>query len=232
MSSLFGRGSSRWILTDEGLPLASSARVTSELRVGLETELAAEGRLDLTLVAARAGEERTTELRLDEELSVEELRRRVEGGSGDRGVDVVGRGDSVATGELSARIDVPVLSIYLRAKESHNLFGGKATRIIETLQDAVDGVEGLWDGQVGRGLGGIRTADEHRETRSTRTVADTDGTSELDATGRMSRMRCRRYAVGLQVSRGDVVALDERALFVDDLVDTVVRVEVGLDVVE
>ena len=36
----------------------------------------------------------------------------------------------------------------------------------------------------------------------------------------------------LQVSGGEVVALDEGALLVDDLVDTIVRVEVGLDVLE
>ena len=37
---------------------------------------------------------------------------------------------------------------------------------------------------------------------------------------------------GLQVSGGDVVALDEGALLVDDLVNTEVRMEVGLDVLE
>ncbi len=36
----------------------------------------------------------------------------------------------------------------------------------------------------------------------------------------------------LQVSSGDIGALDEGALFVDDLVDTIVRVEVGLDILE
>ena len=35
-----------------------------------------------------------------------------------------------------------------------------------------------------------------------------------------------------QVGGGDVVALDERTLLVDDLVDTIVRVEVGLNVIE
>ncbi len=48
----------------------------------------------------------------------------------------------------------------------------------------------------------------------------------------MSRVRFQQYLGSLQVSRGEVVALDEGALFVDDLVDTVVRVEVGLDVFE
>ena len=35
-----------------------------------------------------------------------------------------------------------------------------------------------------------------------------------------------------QVSRSEVVALDEGTLLVDDLVYTIVRVEVGLDVLE
>ena len=83
------------ILTDEGLPLASSARVTSELRVGLETKLAVERGFDLTLVSAGSGEERTTKLGFNEELGVKELGGRVEGGSRDGGVDVVGRGDGV-----------------------------------------------------------------------------------------------------------------------------------------
>ena len=93
------------ILTDEGLPLASSARVTSELRVGLETKLAVERGLDLTLVAAGSGEERTTKLGLDEELGVKELGGRVEGGSRDGGVDVVSRSNGVAVNKLSIRSD-------------------------------------------------------------------------------------------------------------------------------
>ena len=87
-----GRGG---VLTDEGLPLASGARVARELRVGLETKLAAQRRLDFTLVSASSGEERATELGLDEELSVEDLRRRVEGGSGDAWVNKVGCSDGV-----------------------------------------------------------------------------------------------------------------------------------------
>ena len=83
------------ILTDEGLPLASSARVAGELGVGLKTELTAEWGLDLTLVAARAGEQRAAELSLDEELSVECERRAVERSSGDRRVDEIGGGDRV-----------------------------------------------------------------------------------------------------------------------------------------
>ena len=151
------------ILTDEGLPLASSARVTSELRGGLETKLAVERGLDLTLVAAGSGEERTTKLGLNEELGVKELGSRVEGGSRDGGVDVVGRRDGV------------------RSQERNNLSSGEATSIGEAGKDGVDGVEGLRHGQVGRGLGRISTADEDIELRSTGAVAEPDGAGELDA---------------------------------------------------
>ena len=68
-----------WALTDEGLPLASSAGVASELGVGLETDLTPERGLDLTLVSAGSGEECTAELGLDKELGVEEAWGRVEG---------------------------------------------------------------------------------------------------------------------------------------------------------
>ena len=45
-------------------------------------------------------------------------------------------------------------------------------------------------------------------------------------------MVCVRGETISQVGGGDVVALDERTLLVDDLVDTIVRVEVGLNVIE
>ena len=45
-------------------------------------------------------------------------------------------------------------------------------------------------------------------------------------------MVCVRGETISQVGGGDVVALDERTLLVDDLVDTIVRVEVGLNVLE
>ena len=48
----------------------------------------------------------------------------------------------------------------------------------------------------------------------------------------MSLLASIRSGVILQVSVTDVVALDEGALLVDDLVDTKVRMEVGLDVLE
>ena len=72
--------------------------------VGLETDLAAERRLDFALVSARAGEERAAQLDLDEELGVEGAGGRVEGRAGDAGVDVVGCSDRVpgVTGSVKA----------------------------------------------------------------------------------------------------------------------------------
>ena len=109
------------VLTDEGLPLAGRARVARELRVGLETELAVERRLDLALVAARAGEQRAAQLRLNEEMRVELLGRRVEGRTRDGGVDEVGGGDGV------------------RREEPDNLEVLEAN-IEEALQNLVNGV--------------------------------------------------------------------------------------------
>ena len=81
---------------DVRLPEARRALVARELRVGLQPDLAAQRRLDLALVAARAGEERAAELGLDEELGVEDGGSRVEGDTRDSGVNVVGTGDGVA----------------------------------------------------------------------------------------------------------------------------------------
>ena len=83
------------ILTDEGLPLASGPGVTGELAVGLETDLAAEGGHDLTLVAGGTREERAAELGLNEELGVENSGGGVERSSGDGLVNVVGSRDGV-----------------------------------------------------------------------------------------------------------------------------------------
>ena len=195
------RGLELGLVVDERLPLARRARVARELRVGLEAQLAVQRGLDLALVPARAGEDRAPELGLDEELGVEELGGRVEGRAGDGGVDVVGGGDGV------------------RGEEGDDLGGREAAdareRVLEAGEDAVDGVERLRDGLVGRGLGRVGAADEDVQLGSTGAVRDTNGTSQLD-----------------EVGGGEVVPLDERPLLVDDLVDTVVGVEVGLDVLE
>ncbi len=151
------------VRTDEGLPLASSARVTRELRVGLEAQLAAERALDLALVSARAGEERAAQLRLDEELRVELLRGRVEGRAGDARVDVVRGRDRV------------------RHEERDDLRGREAACVGEPLDDAVHGVERLGNRQVGRGLRRVGAADEDVQLGRAGAVADADGAGKLDA---------------------------------------------------
>ena len=167
------------VLTDEGLPLAGGARVARELRVGLETELAVERRLDLALVAARAGEQRAAELGLDEELSVEHLGRRVERRAGDRRVDQVGSGDGV------------------RGEERDDLRGREPASVGEAREDAVDRVERLRDRAVGRGHRRVNAADEDIELGRAGAVADADGAGELDAEERSehSMPRAARRAV-------------------------------------
>ena len=63
--------------------------------IRLEADFTPEGRLDLALISARAGEERAAELNLDEHLRVERREGRVKGRARDRLVDVVGRCDRV-----------------------------------------------------------------------------------------------------------------------------------------
>ena len=67
--------------------------------VRLEAELALERGHDRTLDAALAGEGRTAELSVDEELAVEDRGRRVEGRARHGRVDVVLRGDGVCNQE-------------------------------------------------------------------------------------------------------------------------------------
>ena len=124
-------------------------------------------------------------------------------------------GSAVEGSARNGRVDEISSCDGVRGEEGNDLSSGEASSIGEAGQDAVDGVERLRDGQVGGGLGSVHTAKEDVELRSTGAVGDTDGTGELD-----------------EVSSGDVVALDERPLLVDDLVDAVVGVEVGLDVFE
>ena len=121
----------------------------------------------------------------------------------------------------------------LRNEESYDLCGRKATSVIEPLEDAVDGVEWLRNSEVGRGLGGVCTTDEDVEARGTRAVGNTNSTGQLNAVNGMSScVHLHDMRNGLQVSSREVVALDEWALLVDDLVDTKVRVEVGFYVFE
>lgn len=61
----------------------------------------------------------------------------------------------------------------------------------------------------------IRTANEDRKTGSTGAVANTDGTSELN-----------------EVTNSHSTTCDKFLLLVNDFIDTVVRMEGGLDVFE
>ena len=82
--------------TDERLPLARRAGVAGDEEVGLEAHLTAERGRDLTPPCVTAGERGTLELRLDEELRVEDSGSGVERRARDGGVDQVGGGDSVS----------------------------------------------------------------------------------------------------------------------------------------
>lgn len=72
--------------------------------------------------------------------------------------------------------------------------------------------EGLWDKTIGSSLSSLGTADERVQRGSTRAVRDSDGSRELD-----------------EVTRGHVAVLLEGLEESDDLVETLVRVERGLD---
>ena len=67
-------------------------------------------------------EERTTELNLEEDLGIENLRSRVEWSTRDGWVDMIGCSDRV------------------RAKESNNLGGSEATSILEAGKNLCDRV--------------------------------------------------------------------------------------------
>ena len=92
------------------------------LVVGLETHFTLERGFDLTLVATSAGEERSTELSLDEELSIENLGRGVEGRSGDAWVNVVSGSDGV------------------RGQKRNNFCRGELSSIVEAGKNAVNSV--------------------------------------------------------------------------------------------
>jgi len=184
------------LVADERLPLASSASVTGELRVGLKTDFTLERRLDFTLVATGSRERGTAELSLDEELGVEHTRGGVEGSSGDGRVDEVGGSDGVG------------------GKEGDNLSGAEPS-VAEASKDTINAVKWLRDQKIRRGLSGRGTTEEEAETRSTRAVGNTDGTSELD-----------------EIPSGDVVRGDEGLLGIDNIINTTVGVEAGLSGVE
>ena len=83
--------------------------------------------------------------------------------------------------------------MYIRGEEGDNLSRGEASGVAESLQDAVDGVEGLRDGQVWCWLGRVGAANEHREARSTGTVAHADSTGKLNAASRKAGVISTMY---------------------------------------
>ena len=90
----------RWvykILTNHRLPLAGSAGVAGKSEIGLETHLTGrrDRRLGFAGVVRGSWESNTLKEDLNEDLGVECKRRRVEGNSLDRRVDVVGCSDRV-----------------------------------------------------------------------------------------------------------------------------------------
>lgn len=137
------------------MPFTSGPLVTGEFRVGLQTEFTTERRFDFTLVATSSvgkllilvkamlirinrclpWEESTTELSLDEELSIEDLGGRVEGGSGDGLVNVIGSSDGV------------------RSKKGNDFSGAEVACISESSKNFVYAIEGLRNSQVGSRCG-------------------------------------------------------------------------------
>ena len=90
--------------------------------VRLQPELALQRAQDRALDAALAVDSRAAELRVDEELAIENCRRRVERRARDARIDVILCGDGVCN------------------EEPNDLELVKATSIVETGQDLVDGV--------------------------------------------------------------------------------------------
>ena len=89
-----------------------------------------------------------------------------------------------------------------RGEESDDLSGAE-TSITKTLQNTVDGVERLWNKQIGCGLSSLRTTEEEIETRSTRAVGKANGASKLN-----------------QVSSGHRVIGQEWRQKIDSVIDT------------
>jgi hypothetical protein len=78
------------------LPKARRTRIARQLLVRQKAKLALERRLGFTLVSARSGEERATELGLEEDLGIKDSGRRIERNAVERRVDVIRTSDGVA----------------------------------------------------------------------------------------------------------------------------------------
>lgn len=79
------------------------------------------------------------------------------------------------------------------------------------------------------------TTEQELELRGTRAVTDTDGTSELDAKIRIISNLVSASSLSSgnsQVTSADIVSSDEWSLSIDNVVDTAVRMEDRLDIIE
>ena len=118
----------------------------------------------------------TSELGLDEELSVENVRGRVEGRSGDGRVNEISGCDGV------------------RGEEGNDLGRGEASGVSKAGEDAVDGIKRLWHGLVLCRESRVLTAQKELKTGSTRAVRDADSARELDEVAdRDLRMRLNEW---------------------------------------
>ena len=111
-------------------------------------------------------EEDAFQLRLNEKLRIEEVRRRVERCSGNGNIDSVRGGDRV------------------RRQECDNLGRSEGTGVVETSQDGVNRIERLGHRQIGSGPGSIRTTEEEVQARGSRAIGDANSTGELDEIAR------------------------------------------------
>lgn len=146
---------------DEGLPFASSAGIAGKKEVRSKAELARDGREGLASVGSVSGGDASLEESLNEELSVEAVGSRVEGSSGNSGVDVILSSDGVRDEQI-------------------NYFVRGEAGIAHAGQDGVNRVARFWDEEVWRGQRDVETSGVERNASTTSAVANTDGTSELD----------------------------------------------------
>ncbi|OJT02980.1 hypothetical protein TRAPUB_6459 [Trametes pubescens] len=107
----------------------------------------------------------------------------------------------------------------IRGEESDDLVRAELAGVVEAREDLADVVERLGHRQVGCGLCRVLATEEHVQAGRARAVAHADRAGELDTA----------FGGNVQVGGTEVVAGDDRRLRVDDLVDTVVGVEVRLD---
>ncbi|KAH9853596.1 hypothetical protein C2E23DRAFT_111845 [Lenzites betulinus] len=136
--------------------------------------------------------------------------------------------------QLPVRI-IGRLGNHVRGEEGDDLVGREAG-VAETLEDLRHRVERLRDEQVRGRCDRAGAPEEVLEAGCARAVREPDRAGELDATDNATcqnpTLRQMMRAENSQVASGHVVLRGERLLGVHDLINTVVRVERGLDGVE